>query len=169
MAKVSLKKKVPAVKKRVAKHAQLEAKIGLMISNGEDYRDESLEEMIDKFREFCRTTWTGHHNLTVVGSYYIIDGKVCRPEDFDRETMDRKPGTFPPSWSLSGEEKKDADKAEKEKEQAIRQAAKNAEQKLVPSKPVRVALKRNPVPTGSKVPQKEIFVKKKALKLKVAK
>jgi len=114
----SAAKQKPAEKKLVQKHVHVEARIGIMASSGDQYKDESIEEFIDKFRKFAEETWPGRLNFTVVGNYYIVDGKVCRPEDFDRESMDRKPGTFPPSWSLTGDEKKEALNAEKIEEQA---------------------------------------------------
>jgi hypothetical protein len=39
------------------------------------------------------------HNLTTMGAYYIIDGKVCVPADYNRRTKNRKPGTVPPPWA----------------------------------------------------------------------
>ena len=46
------------------------------------------------------------HNLTVMGGYYIIDGKVCLPQDYDPATKNRKPGTFPPMWAGGPDPKK---------------------------------------------------------------
>lgn len=39
------------------------------------------------------------HNLTTTGAYYIIDGKVCMPVDYDANSKNRKPGTQPPAWA----------------------------------------------------------------------
>jgi hypothetical protein len=155
------------VKKMVAKHAQVEARIGFISSNGEAYREESLEDFIEKFREFAKETWPERHNFTVVGSYYIVDGKVCLPQDFDRETMDRKPGTYPPSWSLSGEDKKEAERAERDadqarrKEEREREEAWQAEQKKAAAatrkKTVKISRKPVPEPTQKKVVTKKIL------------
>lgn len=48
------------------------------------------------------------NNVTVQGAYYIIDGKVCLPDDYDAEAQDRKPGTFPPPWAGGPDPKKQA-------------------------------------------------------------
>lgn len=40
-----------------------------------------------------------YNNITVQGGYYIIDGKVCLPQDYDPRTKGRKPGTYPPQWA----------------------------------------------------------------------
>lgn len=38
-------------------------------------------------------------NFVTSAGYYIIDGKVCMPQDYDPMTRNRKPGTFPPLWA----------------------------------------------------------------------
>jgi hypothetical protein len=50
--------------------------------------------------------WFTFNTLTTMGSYYIIDGKVCLPHDYDPATKNRKPGTFPPSWAGGPDPKK---------------------------------------------------------------
>jgi len=47
------------------------------------------------------------HNVTLQGGYYIIDGKVCLPADYDPATKNRKPGTYPPSWAGGPEKGKE--------------------------------------------------------------
>lgn len=50
--------------------------------------------------------WFTYHNLTSMGGYYLIDGKVCRAVDYDPATKNRKPGTFPPQWAGGPDPKK---------------------------------------------------------------
>lgn len=109
-------KKTAAAAKKTIVQKQIQAQVRFIVSNGDKYREESIEDLIEAFRQFTKERWPGA-NFTPVGSYYLVDGKVCRPEDFDRKTMDRKPGTFPPSWSLQGEDKKESILAERNAEQ----------------------------------------------------
>lgn len=88
--------------KPVQKHT--EVNVRFMLSNGNGNRHESVEEVEEKLRQFVREQWPSAH-FTPASRYYIVDGRVCRVEDFDFETMDRKPGTFPPDWSLTNEER----------------------------------------------------------------
>lgn len=38
-------------------------------------------------------------HVAVTGGYYILDGKVCRPEDYDKKLQGFKTGATPPSWA----------------------------------------------------------------------
>lgn len=88
--------------KSVQKHTEMH--FGFMLSNGNGNRHETVEEVEEAIRQFVRERWPSAH-YTPASRYYIVDGKVCRVEDFDRETMDRKPGTFPPDWAMTNEER----------------------------------------------------------------
>lgn len=79
-----------------AKVVRLEVSIGKDL--GEDER--VIEDFIEAIRQALTTNpEVGAHNVTVQGAYYILDGKVCRPDDYDPETKNRKPGTYPPPWA----------------------------------------------------------------------
>lgn len=88
--------------KSVQKHTEINVRF--MLSNGNGNRHETVEEVEEKLRQFVRKEWPSAH-FTPASRYYIVDGKVCRVEDFDHETMDRKPGTYPPDWSMTNEER----------------------------------------------------------------
>lgn len=159
MGKVRFKKnetpKTPPAK-LIQKQAQIEVVLKLIASNGDAYRGESYESFVEAFRQFTKERWPGA-NFTPIGGYYLVDGKVCRVEDFDRQTMNRKPGTFPPSWSLVGDEKKDAIQAEREEEKRAEQAEK-AEKELRQVK--HAPPQRSKVPVRLKSTHKEVPTKK---------
>lgn len=69
------------------------------------------EEVQEEIRDLLRERFP-QGNFTPSGGYIIIredDGRVraCYPGDFDYETMDRRPGTHPPLYTLSHEEQKE--------------------------------------------------------------
>jgi hypothetical protein len=84
-------------------------RLDMIVSHGGKYEGESHEQVMAKMEAFVKENWPDAH-FTPTGGYYLIDGdgtwgqrEVCRPADFDFENMRRKPGTFPPSWSLTAE------------------------------------------------------------------
>lgn len=87
--------------KRVQK--TYEFKHGFMVGLGNEYRDMTWEEAQDRIRKALEAEFPGGL-FTPVGGLILIDGKACYPGDFDYETMDRKPGTHPPLYTLSKEE-----------------------------------------------------------------
>lgn len=74
--------------------------VRLEVSIGSEDAGRSLDELITAIRfALRRGTKVNAHNVTVHGSYYILDGQVCLPADYDPSTRDRKPGTYPPVWA----------------------------------------------------------------------
>lgn len=78
------------------------------ISIGAEDDSRTLEEFEADIREALVNGMRGEpvHNVTLQGGYYIIDGKVCLPTDYDPATKNRKPGTFPPVWAGGPDPKK---------------------------------------------------------------
>lgn len=106
----------------------VEGELRFMVSFGNGWRGELVEEVVAKLEELIRATWPDDGDIprarfTSVGGHYLIDGEYCREPDFDPQTMDRKPGTFPPSWAVTGERRKESLLAERNAEQAERQNA----------------------------------------------
>lgn len=66
------------------------------ISIGNTDADRTLEEWE---RDLKKVLKRHANNVTTTGAYYIIDGKVCLAGDYDPDTQDRKPGTYPPTWA----------------------------------------------------------------------
>lgn len=58
---------------------------------------------IEDFENAIKTALTNRavraNNVTTVGSYYIIDGKVCLSKDYDNDTQNFKPGATSPEWA----------------------------------------------------------------------
>lgn len=92
-------KKKPVIKREPkAKRPEMHAKnVSLIVSIGTDDRDRTIEKMTDELK--TAISKLGFKNVNVMSSYYILDGKVCRPEDYDEATQNFKPGTAPPPWA----------------------------------------------------------------------
>lgn len=60
--------------------------------------EQAIRQALNVYKDDSRG-WFTYNNLTMMGGYYIIDGKVCMPADYDPATKNRKPGTFPPQWA----------------------------------------------------------------------
>lgn len=105
MAKVVRVKKKPEPAKDSSNKIQktFEFKHGFMLGLGDDYRDVTWEEMQDRIRKALAAEFPGGL-FTPVGGHILINGRACYPHDFDYGTMDRKPGTRPPLYTLTKEE-----------------------------------------------------------------
>lgn len=72
--------------------------IDVMVSVGTDDRERTIEDFkrdVDRaLREVARA-----HNVVITRPYYILDGKVCLPEDYDSVTQSFKKGATPPAWA----------------------------------------------------------------------
>jgi hypothetical protein len=125
MAKGLRPKKQAAQKQDSGKTVQknVHGQVNFILSFSDGHRGQTYEEVVERLKELVAKEWptteeTRGASFTPTGGHYLIDGKVCRVQDFDPETMDRKPGTFPPSYTVSGEEKKQAILAERAEELA---------------------------------------------------
>lgn len=81
----------------------LEFKHGFMVGLGDEYRDVTWEDMQERIRKVLENEFPGGL-FTPVGGLILINGRACYPHDFDYGTMDRKPGTKPPLYTLTKEE-----------------------------------------------------------------
>lgn len=74
--------------------------VRIEVSIGKDDDDRTIEQFIAAIRYMLtEPAEVAAHNVTLHGGYYLIDGHVCLPEDYDPATKDRKPGTYPPEWA----------------------------------------------------------------------
>jgi hypothetical protein len=107
--------------KPIQKSTSLEVSIKCIVSVGNGDRDRTFEEWIDAIREAVHgidCPEGAQIRFTPTGGYYIVNGRVCLPDDFDPETKDFKPGTRPPLWASTEPEKKQweiLDRIEREK------------------------------------------------------
>jgi hypothetical protein len=88
----------------VTSYKQQHAKVlRFEISVGKDDDATTIEQFEFLIREALEQSQAQgvlrYHNVTLQGGYYIIDGKVCLPGDYDPVSRNRKPGTYPPSWA----------------------------------------------------------------------
>lgn len=88
--------------------------INLTISVGDDDSDRSVPEFVEAVKEALMGGKVNAKNVTVTGQHYLImkegSGKMCRVPDYDPDTRDFRPGTFPPSWAGGGPESIRAEK-----------------------------------------------------------
>lgn len=68
----------------------------LMVSVGGDDVDRSYEEFVIDIK---RALDGVAKSATETGGYYIVNGKVCLPGDYDPGTRGFKPGATPPQWA----------------------------------------------------------------------
>jgi len=54
---------------------------------------------IEEFYEAIRKVIPRKYNVVMMSGHYLVDGKVCRPQDYDPETQDFLPGRTPPPWA----------------------------------------------------------------------
>ncbi len=90
-----LMKDAPMPDGRPAIHAK---HISLVITAGTEDRDQSIEDLLEAVRSAVAEV-PGVKRIVTVGQYYILDGKVCLPDDYDPATQGFKPGATPPPWA----------------------------------------------------------------------
>lgn len=87
--------------KKVGKAKRVAKVVHLIVSVGDDDRSRSFEDFVKFIQAQLGTTEYGKPGVhsAVTGGHYILDGKVCRPEDYDKRRQNFKPGAQPPSWA----------------------------------------------------------------------
>jgi hypothetical protein len=93
---------------KVTKKPKVHAKVvSLIVSIGTEDRKRSHEDFLahimKKLGAVKASDPSGNRNpgihATPTGGYYILDGKVCLPEDYDKKTGTFKKGATPPTWA----------------------------------------------------------------------
>ena len=105
-----------ASQKAPAKVIQIRVQFDLMVSVGdsdersfEEFRDDTIAALKDPDGTVAAK------NVTTMSGYYLVNGKVCLPDDYDPKTQGFKPGAHPPLWAMSADEQKIAQRIEREK------------------------------------------------------
>lgn len=75
--------------------------VSLHLSVGTDDRARNIQDFIDDALKKLGVVPFGEDgtHAAVMGSYYILDGKVCLPEDYDEKKQTFKKGATPPTWA----------------------------------------------------------------------
>lgn len=75
--------------------------VGLVISIGTGDRARTIEKFIADLEKKIGAVPYGEDgiHMTRTSTYYILDGKVCLPDDYDPKTQNFKPGAQPPTWA----------------------------------------------------------------------
>lgn len=75
--------------------------ISLQVSVGSYDRGRSIEDLIKEIKTKLGAVAFGNDGIhaSVLGSYYVLDGKVCQPADYDPKKQNFRDGALPPSWA----------------------------------------------------------------------
>lgn len=75
--------------------------ISLQISIGDHDKGRSHEKFVEDILKAVGKVPYGKEGVhaSVMGGYYILDGKVCLPDNYNPKTETFKKGTFPPTWA----------------------------------------------------------------------
>lgn len=116
-------KKNTATKKSAApqrpnpgKNVEVKVEVTIMVSTGpEDTR--SIEEIREDIKADLKDPngRTRAKLVTNMGGYYLVDGRVCLPDDYDPTTRGFKPGAHPPLWAMGPDERAVLARIEREK------------------------------------------------------
>lgn len=110
----------------VGKTVELKVEITIWVDAGADDG-----RSIEQFRDDVKQALTDPDGVvrakrvTNTGGYYLVNGKVCLPDDYDPKTRGFKPGAHPPLWAMSADER--AIQARIEKEKSLPALARNPE------------------------------------------
>jgi len=94
--KILAEKKTPSTK--AVKIAKV---VSFHFSVGNEDRGRTMEKFIADILKMVKPTPYGKPGLhaTKMSEYYILDGVVCLPPDYDEKNQRMKPGHFPPAWA----------------------------------------------------------------------
>jgi hypothetical protein len=75
--------------------------VSIIVSIGTEDRGRSIEDFMKEIEKRLKPVPYGEEgiHMTPTGGYYILDGKVCLPEDYDPKTGTFKKGAVPPPWA----------------------------------------------------------------------
>lgn len=85
-----------------SKRPKIHAKVvQVSVSIGTHDRGRSYEDFVEDVTSRLNGVPYGEegNHVAVTGGYYILDGKVCLPDDYDEKRGTFKEGTTPPSWA----------------------------------------------------------------------
>lgn len=110
------KKSAAPTRPHPGKNVEVKVEVTIMVSTGAgDPRS------IDEIREDIKADLKNPNGktraklVTNMGGYYLVDGKVCLPDDYDPNTRGFKPGAHPPLWAMGPDERDVLKRIEREK------------------------------------------------------
>lgn len=107
-------KKVAPKREHPAKNVEVKVEVTIMVALGKgDPR--SIEQVREDIKDDLKNGKTQAKLVTNLGGYYLVDGKVCLPDDYDPNTRGFKPGAHPPLWAMAPDEREILKRIEREK------------------------------------------------------
>jgi hypothetical protein len=75
--------------------------VSLIVSIGTSDRNRTHEKFVEEILKRLKPVPRGEEGLhvSITGGHYILDGKVCLPDDYDPKTQNFKAGAVPPVWA----------------------------------------------------------------------
>lgn len=114
--KVVAKKSAAPKKEHPAKNVEVKVEVTIMVALGKgDPR--SIDQVRDDIKAdlMAEGSRTQAKLVTNLGGYYLVDGRVCLPDDYDPSTRGFKPGAHPPLWAMAPDEREILKRIEREK------------------------------------------------------
>lgn len=107
-------KKVAPKREHPAKNVEVKVEVTIMVALGTgDPR--SIEQVREDIKDDLKNGKTQAKLVTNLGGYYLVDGRVCLPDDYDPKTRGFKPGAHPPLWAMAPDEREVLKRIEREK------------------------------------------------------
>lgn len=92
----------------IAERNKVSKIVNITVSIGDDDSERLLPEFVEAIKKSLSEGDVSAKSITVTGQHYLIlnsgSGKLCREMDYDPDTRDFRPGTFPPAWAGGGPE-----------------------------------------------------------------
>jgi hypothetical protein len=114
--KKTVKKSAAPQRPTPGKNVEVKVEVTIMVSTGpEDTR--SIEEIREDIKADLKDPngRTRAKLVTNMGGYYLVDGRVCLPDDYDPSTRGFKKGAHPPLWAMGPDERAVLARIEREK------------------------------------------------------
>ncbi|WP_344543079.1 hypothetical protein [Streptomyces levis] len=109
-------------RKKPAKVVMVRVQMDIMVSVGQDddrsfeeFRDDAVEQTKDFLKDQDGPVAAKNATVMSTSGYYLVDGRVCLPDDYDPKTRNFKPGAHPPLWAMGPDEQKIVQRIEREK------------------------------------------------------
>lgn len=114
VARKVAKKSAAPKREHPAKNIEVKVEVTIMVAIGAG-DDRSIDQVREDIRDDLKAGKTQAKLVTNMGGYYLVDGRVCLPDDYDPATRGFKKGAHPPLWAMAPDERQILQRIEREK------------------------------------------------------